>query len=370
MRISGFFKKLLIIGGGIICLFIFFDNIVPGFLSFVTSDTEIPFDQDLLIFEVDIRQENNSYYDLAQIRDTTDISDSEKEAMINHISGKEWDEEFVSNLITRHKETFDLLERAVLKIKFQIPALANPDFFPLKHGGLDDVIFDFRNILFRLSIIRAEHFFRTGKNIEALEEIFRILAIAHRIQLSQIDSLGYVVVGSVKLGALDWIIKNSDVFDGLSKESILLYVKQLKKYDSEKEAGLQNVIQYTYNYGVRVVDVASTGGNIEDDYFVLFQNLKNSFHFRPNQTKGLLAKWAREAILEIKKPCGMRKDLVASTNAENLVTKGIRMYFTENSLGRELFESAVVGLDVTSQSNCNENSKLSEVILLLERSLK
>ncbi len=370
-RFRKFIKVILIVLGSLIGLIILI-NFLPYVFGLITKDIAQPNVDDLKLKTINIPQEDNAYYDLlafisfSYAEPTVTIYDPGKfETMANHINGKEWDEKFVEEIIAKNSEAFAVFDRASRKPKYQDPEIDSPDkISPIKAASS----LNFLRGMARVDAIRALYLFKQGRENEGIDEAIKIIDLGQKIQDSQITFTEYLVSVAIKKIGFD-VLTTMIEKTALPSDKLISYIKEIDYFKNDKN-GLATAFKSEYANVEESVDMILigiqeferpklSGKNI---LWNLLDRKGNNFYFRPNKTKQLFADWARTQIAALDKSCSFLKN---GKDEELSSPSIIKLYFTENAVGKLLFNKVAASLDTVVYKRCYEELQVSANQLLL-----
>jgi len=369
-RFRKFIKVSLIVLGSLIGLVLLI-NFLPYIFGLITKDIAQPNVDDLKLANINIPQGDNAYYDLLEFGNfpiseaTVKIYETGKlETLTNHINGKEWDEKFVEEIISKNTNAFAIFDRAAKKPKYQDLGTDSPEKI-----GPNTVLASLSPLrqIARVDAIRALYLFKQGKEQEGIDEAIKIIDFGQKIQDSQITLIQYLVSAAIKsvgLDALTTMIQETT----LPSDRLISYINNLDRFKNNKN-GLITAFKSEYANAEKSVDIVLADTQKSEESLLPGGNIPlnpmnkkgESFYFRPNETKQLFADWARAQILVANKPCGFIKD----EGDKKLSTSIIKLYFTENAVGKVLSNIVAVSLNSSVYKKCNEEFQISADQLLL-----
>ncbi|MDP2864282.1 MAG: hypothetical protein Q8N73_01315, partial [bacterium] len=168
---------------------------------FLGRDEPFPDDSDLWLSKIEIPKEENAFYYLApylsqpekeiileywpeekeRLKEEREIYwPEEKEELIeNIIEGKEWDAEFVKDLIKNNDQVFEDFEKAIKCPYFQDPITQDP-----KTVWVNTVILSLGKLrtIAKLNLIKATYLFKQGKEKEAFDGIIKVIQMGQMLE--------------------------------------------------------------------------------------------------------------------------------------------------------------------------------------------
>jgi hypothetical protein len=322
--------------------------------TFKGEDSLPPNDDDLLLYEVNIPENENSYFDLLKlsaalkqgkrIDPLIEIRVAEEIDIMNYLDSYSWDEKNVENLLEENREALDVYNAAAQKENFQFDLTANPlDIsYDLPIIGVNS----WKQVV-RLSSIKAIYLMRQGYQDQAFDEAMRAIIIGDKIEESKnLPRLIYFVGIDIKkmgLETMQVLINLSPLSSEISEK----YRHNLRNHYSKNN---QDIFRVEYMVAKEALKDA-----IDE------MSLKNSYYFKPNQTLELFADFFREQTERLNTPC--EKDL-----PEFKVWKpgySIFIYFTENVFGKLLLSTNLTSAH-TRDRRCQIDALIDETINLLQ----
>lgn len=362
------FKKILIITGATIGFGAILFFVLPYVFGVFTSDISPKDDSDLIVDlspPVPIPDSENAFLEIDQISKLR-VTKYDDNLVQSYLLGKTWDEAYVEELIKENGQTFKLLDTASKKLKFQTPIreyIWNPAVFR-------------QNI--ELASLRAIYLSKHGSGKEAVEEIFKLLDIGQKIHDYKRQGFTDFLVGEMtKRIGLETLQRLLIESGNLSSEDLRAYALKLDGLMPDK-TGLNNYYKDLYTRTATTIDALAIGDTdkLRELYpgeefmgeFGLYggygtiASKKESFYFRPNESKALEASLIRTVLNDINSPCSSspsgpslldkyKESLIDAT----LLKSPIIFYFTENALGKlghYAFTSSFIAGGTTS--TCDE----------------
>jgi len=307
--------------GGLVGLIVLL-NLIPFVLGVVTKDIAPLAVGDLKLRVIDMAKDNNAFYDLLALQEFTVDSDESADIKISlpenperFITGKEWDEEMIEEVIDQNKEVFAIFDKTKGK-NYQDPATDNPAKIgpdgPLPASG------GRRREMAEAESLRALYLFKNGREQEGVNEAIAIIEFGQKMQDSQVDLIGYLASVPIKKIGLDTLATMTKTAS-LSSDQLVHVLKQLDKFKNSK-AGLKSAFKSEYENASQATDMMISGTPSSIDLVLpqkdIFLNnspdsgVAESFYFRPNESKKLFADWARTQIAAADKSCGLIKKVI------------------------------------------------------------
>lgn len=357
-------KVIFIISGLILCiaLTIYF---LPSILGLFASDIPPIDDSDLQLKEVSLAPESNAFYDIINMDKVFAYDSYDSELIDSYLEGNNWDDQSVEEILSNNEQALEYFTLASNKPSFQDPNFDSPEkisFFTVISGVRSLVK------IAHLSSLKAIYLSRHSDYATAVNEALKSLRVAQKIEDSQALSINYLLACSLKnigLNTLRRIVSSAD----LSSEDLIKYTQQLENF-SENRQWIITAFKIEYRNVVGAIDLAMAGdpeylGYVPKESKWLAKRFNNSFYFQPNKTKKLFADYARVAIANVEKPCGLieetRKDLFY---AGNEMPSEIRLIFTENLVGKLLSDIMAVSSSALYKKSCQTDLALSATRVL------
>jgi len=336
----------------------------PYILSFLWGkDSPPPNDQDIMLQSVNIPKEKNGYFDLIKLSDINGGETKKAEIKIiipkdindmEYLESNRWNNNIIENLLASNTEALKIFSDAANKPEFQIDTTANPVNI---QPNMPVVALNTWRQISRISAIKAIFLMRQGKDVEAFDEVMKIIKIGSDIEKSKnIYLIAYLVGISIKQTGLDTM---RVLIDRSSSSSEILnsYHKKIKEYES-----VNNIDPFRMEYklgkmGLENLDIS------EYDYPINYlYNIK--FYFKLNQTLELYANYYRQVIENFEKPC--TEKWIINKNEPDMSWK---IYITENSIGKMLISLGVVALENLRNKKCNSDLTLNvtDILFALKR---
>ena len=357
-------KKSILIIIGIIFFIFALIFLLPSLLSLFSKDIASIDDSDLQLKKIEIPIEGNAYYDLLKIDQVFVYEGYDSKVINDHIEGKTWNEDLVEDILSKNKEALDHFSQAARKLKFQDPNFDSPE----KIYIFTDLpsMSSWRNVA-RLSSLKAIYLEKQGNELEALNEAIKSLKIGQKIQGSQAPLIHYLVAIAIKNIGLETTQKIL-LSANLPSETLIQYAQKLEEFKENKE-WIVTAFKGEYRIQVEAINLIMTGNpevldnmmSLDESGADFSKKVKNDFYFQPNKTKKIFAEYARSAINNAEKPCGL---------LENTETKlfgplsGFKAIFTENLVGKVLHDIVAVSLSGVYRKSCETDLLVSTTQLL------
>lgn len=364
MNLNQKIKKMAkIIFGVILFLFLLY-LFTPKILGLFYKDILPVYDSDLTLQKISIPENENAFYDLIKIKNiytSNEIND--------YLSGAKWDENKIQEILLKNEENLKYFSDAAKKPKFQDPATDSPEKF-----SSNLVIKNLNAIrsMARLSNLEALYLQKQNKNLEAIEKSLESIKIGDKIQNSQGVIVYYLIGIAVKdigLETLQKLIKESE----LPSKNLIQYAAELENYKNNKE-GLKSVFIGENIERKKVFDTIASGDKEkikemfgeEDSMFYSPKLTTNNFYFQPNKTNALFINYTKQQIDNTDKFCGEIKPIEIEQQLPEINSwkSYIKLYFTENAVGKTLHDVIAVSLSNIHKKRCDEDFLLSSTQLM------
>jgi len=328
-------KKIFIFVG---CLIFIYFVVIPIVWVVISKDIDPIDDSDLDLKDIYIAKEENAYYDLMKIKDVIYYPTGEKNELILGEDENEWDEKIVEEILLKNEEAFQYFDDASQKPYFQDPewSISKNISSHITVKGLNT----FRNIA-KLSDTKAKNLVKKGRNVEALEESFKIISIGNKIKSSQLPLIEFLVgssIESIGLKSMTKIVKENN----FTKKDLVSYSDKLSKLSSSNEH-LKSVMKIEYILMKELLDLEELDrGEGMTKYSPIFRlinmtmpfNDTNKYYYKPNKTKLFFAEQAR---LDIKQVRDSACDNQYLENIKEDYSLDSTTFFEENFNGRYVF---------------------------------
>ncbi|MDP3836838.1 MAG: hypothetical protein Q8Q67_01940 [bacterium] len=353
---SGAFKFL----GLAFVLLVIVVLVIPFTLSIIKGRDIAPVDDSKLQLQtINIPVEDNSFYDLEKTRDiiNTNSVPKGKQLVSDYLTSAEWDEEAVEQLLADNEVALQHFTDAAAKGLFQLP-----DADDQSKISLDMPVTPLNSWreTSRLSGVKAIWLASSGRSEEALDEAFKSIIVGNAIENSQGLVITHLVGIAIKNTGLDVLQK---VISKIPSDSRLLAEYKLK-LESLQATG--NSAPYITEYLVTKEALANVHNDRYNQFGLVSKILlKNKFYYKQNLTQSYYFDFYNNLSIEAGKNCAEVKT-VQSQSMLLEESNFIKMYFTENALGKSLMHIPEVALNNVLASKCATEAKLKETILLFE----
>ncbi len=345
-------KKIVLIIVAIIIFLFLFVNFLPSVLGLFSKDIVSIDDSDLRLKNITVSQSDNAYFDLVKLENIIYEPAEKSNVILDIVAGKTWDDNLAEEIVSRNSQAFGYFSEAAHKSKFQDPAFTDPSKI-----NFSTVLPSMNNwrIMARLSAIKALYLARQGKDKEAMDEALNAVRIGQKIQDSQVPLIEYLVAIAMKGIGLETVQKVI-VSSKLSSTELSQYNQELNQF-YKNEDGLITAFKGEYYNQSWAIDAIVSGNKdimpsivSEDDKVV--KMVKNNYYFQPNKTKAIFAEYTRTIIKNTNKFCGEIQTVDVQRLAPSSV---VRLYITENAVGKILHDIVAVSLTGVSTKKCQED---------------
>ena len=359
--ISGFLK-FLAVAIFILAIIVF---VIPLFLSIVKGkDMPLVDDSNLQLQTINLSKEENAFYDLNKLYNTEKHQELislknvpvGKQLVSDYLKSDEWDQEVVTKLLTDNEEVLQYFADAASKGVFQLP---EADSQSKISSDMPVTPLNSWREASRLSGVKAIFLAKNGQNEEALDEAFKSIIIGNAIENSQGLLITHLVGIGIKDNGLDILQK---VISIIPKDSLASSEYQTK-LESYQAKGNSTPFITEYLVVKQAWDNIEQGGN---NRFGMFSKIliKNKFYYKKNLTISYHFDFYNKLAIEAEKDCSELKKIQGLTmplEKNNL----IKMYFTENLVGKYYVEIPELALNNVLEKKCATENKLKETILII-----
>ena len=327
---------------------------IPSLLGIFFKDID-PIDySDFSLKKVNVSDNENAYFDLIKLDNLIYEPEGKSDAILDIVAGKIWDENLAEEIVSKNSRAFEYFSEAARKPKFQDPAAVDPlNITP-------NTILPNMNVwrrMSRLSAIRAIQLAKRGKGKEAMEETLNSIKIGQKIQESQAPLIEYLVAMSMKSIGLETLQKIS-ASSKLKGSELSQYAQELNQF-YENEDGAFNAFKTEYHMISWGLDAISRGelllgDEVSGPSIKAITKLSNQFnyYYHPNETKALFAGYTRVQIKTVLAPCSAVKEIEIPQLAPQSY---IKLYLTENAIGKILHDVVASSLTSVSKNKCQED---------------
>ena len=359
--ISGFLK-FLAVAIFILVLIVF---VIPLFLSIIKGKDIPPVDDsNLQLQTINFSKEENAFYDLNKLYNTEKHQElislknipTGKQLVSDYLKSDEWDQEAVKQLLADNEDALQYFTDAAAKGVFQLPDADNQS--KISSDMPVTPLNNWREVS-RLSGVKAIWLAKNGQSREALDEAFKSIIIGNTIENSQGLLITHLVGIGIKDNGLDILQK---VISIIPQDSPLLseYQSKLGNYQAK---GNSTPFITEYLVVKQAWDNIEQGGN---NRFGMFSKIliKNKFYYKKNLTISYHFDFYNKLAAEAGKDCSEVKKIQGPTmllEKNNL----IKMYFTENLVGKYHMEIPELALNNVLEKKCATENKLKKTVLII-----
>jgi len=359
--ISGFLKFLAVV----IFILVIIVFVIPLFLSIVKGKDMSPVDDSSLQLQtINLPKEENAFYDLNKLYNTEKHQElislknvpKGKQLVSDYLKSDEWDKEVVRQLLTDNEEALQYFTDAAAKGFFQLPYADSQSKIS---SDMPVTPLNSWREASRLSGVKAIWLAKNGQNKGALNEAFKSIIIGNAIENSQSLLITHLVGIAIKDTGLNVLQK---VISIIPQDSSVLseYQSKLENYQAK---GNSSPFITEYLVSKQAWDNIEQGDN---NRFGMFSNIliKNRFYYKKNITHSYYFDFYNKLAIEAEKDCSEVKKIQGLTiplEKNNL----IKMYFTENVVGKYYVEIPELALNNVLEKKCATENKLEETSLII-----
>ncbi len=312
--------RVILITISVIISLAIFPFLTLAILNTFSTDIHQINDSDLKVKIIAVPQKDNAYFDLIKLNK---VPENEFKIIQNMITSKKWDDKTAKDILSRNTHNLTYFAKAANKPYYQDQNSINP----LKATTNDVPAITYSMTASRLSVLRAIYLAKQGKDKEAIEEALNSVKVGQNIQKSQsADFFEYLMGSVIKYQGLEAIQKILPTTK-LNSNDLKAYAKTLDEYSKNEEL-IITILKNEYRIQAHIVD--------ESSYPLLeTYKLKNTFNFKPNETKLLFANSIRESIKQAKEPY---KKGTKKIDKEPPSFSYLKFFLVENSAGTLIFD--------------------------------
>lgn len=333
--------------------------IIPFFLSVSKGKDIVPVDDSQLQLQViNIPATENAFYDLDKTRALINIKNIPQGTKLatDYLKSDEWDQAVVERLLADNEEVLQYFTDAAAKGKFQLPDADHPA--KISRDMPVTPLNNWREAS-RLSGIKAIWLARNGEDKAALDEALKSIVVGNAIENSQSLLITYLVGIGIKDTGLDTLQK---VIAMIPRDSSVLeeYKLELANYQA-----IGNATPFITEYLISKQAWNNLGQDDNNQFGLVSQVfMKNKFYFKKNLTISYYFYFYNQLAIAAKKDCSDLTKVPVSkeSGAENGF---IKMYFTENLIGKYSTYIPELALNNALEKKCATENKLKETILML-----
>lgn len=359
--ISGILKFLAVV----IIILVAIVVIIPSLLSiFKGKDIPPVDDSNLQLQTINLPEEENAFYGLNKLYDTEKHQESislknipkGKQLVSDYLNSDEWNQEVVTQLLADNEDVLQYFTDAAAKGVFQLP---EADRQSKISSDMPVTAMNTWREVSRLSGVKAVWLAKNGQNKEALGEAFKSIIVGSAIENSQGLLITHLVGIGIKNTGLDVLQK---VISIIPKNSLALLEYQ-SKLENYQEKGNSAPFITEYLVSKQALDNLEQGRN--NPFGAVSKILiKNKFYFKKNLTISYYFDFYNKLAIEAGKDCSEVKKVQGLTmplEKNNL----IKMYFTENLVGKYYVEIPESALNNVLEKKCATENKLKETISII-----
>lgn len=351
--ISGILKSLVVVAG----IFLIIGLISVGLGIFKGRDISPVNDSNWKLQTINISEEENAFYNLDKeenLIDTQHIPQG-KQLISDYLNSDEWDEGEVEKILADNEIALQNFTLAAKKGKFQLPYA--DDASKISRDMPVTALNNWRQIS-RISGIKAIWLAKNGNYEEALSEAIKPIIIGNSIENSQCLLITYLVGISLKDNGLDNLQK---VISMIPKDSSIL---KSYKFDWENYRAKNNVTPFLIEY---LISKQALNDFSQGKYEMKIWKkilIENRFYFKKNLTNSYYFNFFNDLMIEANNDCLNIKRVENSLLTLDK-SNPIKLYFTENWIGRDFFDVSEFSLNSVLIKKCSTEKKLEELIYLI-----
>lgn len=341
-------------------LFVVFVLIIPFTLSIVKGKDIAPVDDSTLQLQaISISEEENAFYDLDKIRDVinTNSVPQGKQLVSDYLSSAEWDEEAVEQLLADNEAALQHFTNAAAKGIFQLP---DADRQSKISSDMPVTPLNSWREASRISGVKAIWLAKNGRSEEALNEAFKSIVIGNAIENSQGLVITHLVGIAIKNSGLDVL---QTVISIIPKDSTLLAEYKLKLEEYQASG---NTTPFITEYLVTKQALANVDNDRYNQFgFISKFILMNKFYYKQNLTQSYYFDFYNNLSIEAGKNYAEVKTVQGPPILHEKINL-LKMYFTENAMGKSLIYIPESALNNVLASKCATEEKLQEIIMMID----
>jgi len=340
--------------------------IIPSSLSIIKGKDIPPVnDSKLQLQTINIPYEENAFYDLNKLYDMEQHQElinlknipAGKQLVSDYLKSDEWEYEVVQQLLTDNELALQYFSDAAAKGVFQLP---EADSQSKISNDMPVTAMNPWRAVSRLSGVKAIWLAKNGNDKEALDEALKSIIVGTAIENSQGLLITHLVGIAIKDNGLDVLQK---VISIIPKDSLVLSEYKLKLENYQAKG---NAAPFITEYLV----YKQAWNNLEQswsDQFGKISNIliKNKFYFKKNLTVSYYFDFYNKLAIEAEKDCSEIEKV--QQPLEPLAKSSlIKMYLTENVIGKYYVEIPELALNNVLEKKCATEDKLKETILMID----
>jgi len=359
--ISGGLKFLVAVGAFIIVIII-----IPSFLSIIKGKDIPPVDDsNLQLQTINLPEEENAFYDLNKLYDTEKHQElislknipKGKQLVSDYLNSDEWNQEVVTQLLADNEDVLQYFTDSAAKGVFQLP---EADRQSKISSDMPVTAMNTWREVSRLSGVKAVWLAKNGQNKEALGEAFKSIIVGSAIENSQGLLITHLVGIGIKNTGLDVLQK---VISIIPKNSLALleYQSKLENYQEKGNSAPFSIEYIVWKQGLN----ESLQTNNTELGIVTKILMKNKFYFKRNLTISYLFDFYNQLAIEASKDC-LEVKKVKNSVVPLEENRLVKMYFTENLVGKRFVEIPDTALNNILEKKCATEKKLRETIQIID----
>jgi hypothetical protein len=264
----------------------------------------------------------------------------------DYLKSDQWDLSIVEKLLDDNKQALQYFDDAAGKVKFQSKIPEGLYLMPSnvwRSAG-------------RISGFKAVWLAKNGRYEEALDEAFKSIIIGETIANSQTELIPWLVGTAIERTGLDILQKVISMIPSGTVD-LSKYQTKLENYKIAK-----NEAPFKSEY-LRIKEAMLETARLTDSDVKL--SYKNNFYFKPNLTNSYFYNFFEKLIVESRKECVDIKE-VSPVDFKIEPSDYIKLYFTENAIGKMLADSNLGALNNALQKRCETENKFKDTLLMFD----
>jgi hypothetical protein len=345
---SRIIRGVLYFSGGIVILAVIFIFVIPFMLSVFWGKDIPPVDDSVLqLQKIDLSESENSVYDLNKLNNITEeLNLPPGKSTFDYLKSDQWDQSIVEKLLDDNKLALQYFDQAASKTKFQSKI---PEGFYLMPSNV------WRSAS-RISGFKAVLLAKNGRYEEALDEAFKSIIIGDTIARSQTELIPWLVGTAIERNGLDILQKVISMIPSGTAD----FSKYQAKLENYKVA--KNEAPFKSEY-LRIKEAMLESARLTDSDVNL--SCKNNFYYKPNLTNSYFYYFFEKLIVESRKECPDIKE-VTPIDFKIEPSDYIKLYFTENAIGKMLADAHLEALNNALQKRCETENKFNDALLMFD----
>jgi len=269
-----------------------------------------------------------------------------------------FDEQLISQILEKNKAALQCFDHIVSHSSLQVPLITD---FNCGTPYLSDI-----NEVSRVVSMRATYLFRTGRELEAFEEVMKIIKFGHMLENCNGTMLHLNFGSRVKLTGLKRLhelLGQSSLEPSVMKQ----YIDRLSRFHVNVEE-MADILRGEYCMAKDEIDGISSDKKQLDEWLYgvgkAIYSVRGRSAFMPEETKRLLGMEARSLIDDLSRPYSRCSFYTASTGGVYRgCTAGIldkmRSYSTKNFIGLQIYGARRHDPHHVIQTKCLEDAVVS-----------